>query len=187
MVYNISVNNFYNQLFKDINKYNDEFNINTFINKHRINDVDYNTTYNCIKYCINNYTNLYNNTKKDRNKYQQSKFRDLVSIRFNNKCIITNNFADECQACHIIPLSELNNTDNIDNAYDVDNGLFMSANLHNTFDKGYWTINPHTYKIEIIECYENSSINNYEGKIIDINNYPKLIEYLNKRYNILKK
>ena len=78
-------------------------------------------------------------TKEQR--LDQDTFRKEL-IKKYNRCIISNSIDIECEACHIIPYAICKN-------FDVDNGLLLSSDLHKTFDKYCWSINPNTLKIEI--------------------------------------
>ena len=73
-------------------------------------------------------------TEPKKVRTEQEKFREALINRYGN-CILTNNDPVECDACHIIPLSEGEN-------YDVDNGLLISKSLHKLFDENYWCICP---------------------------------------------
>jgi predicted restriction endonuclease len=178
----ISPVEFYTNLNKELK--NGTFEYNNFIKQFQVNNIDNDLINKCISYCVNN-NNIqkYNSIKKDRNKHLQSIFRNEVLNRYNKRCIVTGNFEDECQACHIIPLCEIN-----ENLYDVNNGLFLSSNLHNTFDKNYWTINPYNLKIEILKYVIGNSINKYDGLLLnELEKYPQTINYLKKRYKKIEK
>ena len=106
----------------------------------------------------------------------QTQFRNELIKKYNS-CIITNYNSVECEAAHIIPVKD-------NGEYIVSNGLLLNSCIHKTFDLYYWSINPDTLKIEVNSNYY-TSINNYEGKIIDLDNnvYEKLVEH----YKIFKK
>lgn len=106
----------------------------------------------------------------------QINFRDEI-INNYSKCIITNNEClDELEACHII---ELNNG----GTYDINNGLLIEKNLHATFDKYLWCINPDTLKIEVKEGHYGS-IKKYEGKMVNITMNPYLYINMLNRYQL---
>ena len=112
-----------------------------------------------------------------KKRINQSEFRKKIIERFNNKCIITgNDCIDELEACHIIPVAT--NED-----YSIDNGLLLEKNIHCTFDKYLWSINPDTF---IIEVYGDNcgSIKKYEGKKLDLSDEIK--SNLREHYNIFK-
>ena len=114
-------------------------------------------------------------TELDR-KFQKRFKKDLLE-RYNNKCIISNNDCkDELEAAHIIAVSE-------HGSYDVDNGLLLSSNLHKTFDKYYWSINPNTLVIEIKENTNVGSITKYKGIKIDIELNHTILKNLEYHYN----
>ena len=90
----------------------------------------------------------------------QDSFRKEL-IKKYNKCIISDSIDIECEACHIIPYSICKN-------FDINNGLLLSSDLHKTFDKYLWSINPNTLKVEInknindcgkIKKYEDTKVN----------------------------
>ena len=117
-------------------------------------------------------------TKKKR--MEQSEFRKNIIKKFNHKCIVTGQSClDELEAAHIIPVSENEN-------YDLDNGLLLSANIHKTFDKYLWSINPDTLMIEIKSDKNVGTINAYINKPIDIIMTKKLYQNLSIHYNIYK-
>ena len=90
----------------------------------------------------------------------QDSFRKEL-IKKYNKCIISDSIDIECEACHIIPYSICKN-------FDIDNGLLLSSDLHKTFDKYLWSINPNTLTVKInknindcgkIKKYEDTKVN----------------------------
>jgi predicted restriction endonuclease len=62
--------------------------------------------------------------------------------------------ADECEAAHIVPVAE-------NGEYILFNGLLLGANIHKTFDKFLWSINPKTLMIEYKNNKNVGSIANY--------------------------
>ena len=103
----------------------------------------------------------------------QEEFRTQLLEKYG-KCLITENTCVyELEACHIIEVKDGGD-------YYIENGLILEANLHNTFDKYLWCINPYTKKIEIKENHF-SSINRYYNKEIDIDD--SILENLIIRYN----
>ena len=114
--------------------------------------------------------------KKIRSK--QEKFRDDL-IKRDKSCIISNNDYEECDAAHIVPLLDSNN-------YDVDNGLLLDKSLHSSFDKHYWCIHPNTLKIVLKSNLQgrNLSCVKYENQLINIKPNNKILENLQKRYEL---
>ena len=114
----------------------------------------------------------------------QQTFREGLIDRYK-KCIITETIKDECEAAHIIAVSDFNKQDyNID-TYDINNGLLLSANLHKTFDKYLWSINPDTFIIEISSLYDCGTITNYNNisladKLSKYNYYESLSNHYKK-------
>lgn len=107
----------------------------------------------------------------------QSFFREGLLKKYG-KCVITNtNCLDELEAAHIIPYK--------DDKYNffINNGLLLKSNIHKTFDRYKWTINPNTFIIEVKNNTDVGEIKQYEGiKInLDENDY-LLINNLKKRY-----
>lgn len=92
----------------------------------------------------------------------QQEFRQKVLELYDSKCIISkNDCIAELEACHIIPIST-------EEDYSLNNSLLLERNIHSTFDKYLWSINPDTF---IIEVKDNcGSIKKYEGKKIKLNN-----------------
>lgn len=94
-----------------------------------------------------------------KKRLSQQEFRKQLLDRYNNKCIVSGiNCIDELEAAHIIPFKEIDN-------FDIDNGIILTRNLHATFDKYLWSINPITLKIEI-----NNSILAISSSIFKYNN-----------------
>lgn len=60
----------------------------------------------------------------------QKKFRDQLEKKYG-KCVISGDDVEICEACHIVPFAESDNT----NLYNVNNGILLSASLHKLFDK----------------------------------------------------
>ena len=87
--------------------------------------------------------------------------------------------ADECDAAHIIPIT------NPTSSYKITNGLLLSKILHETFDRYYWSINPKTLKIEYSQYINPGSIKNYNSNILinKLKNDLDLIINLSWHYN----
>ena len=112
--------------------------------------------------------------KESKTRISQTEFRNSLLDYYKSKCGITqNNSPEELEAVHIVELKD-------GGEYDVNNGLLLEANLHKTFDKYLWCINPYTKMIESKDNI-NSSINKYKNIIIDIDD--SIINNLIIRYN----
>jgi len=107
----------------------------------------------------------------------QKDFRKELLKKYG-KCIVSDNTCyDELEACHLIEVKD-------DGNYDINNGIILEANLHKTFDKNIWCINPYTKMIEV-KTNSNSSINKYKNKILDIDDDIFLnLEERYKKFNI---
>ena len=116
-------------------------------------------------------------TKEERR--EQKKFRkDLLELY--PECIITGNDCEtELDAAHIVPFSE-------GGGYSIDNGLILNTNIHRTFDKYLWSINPDTLCIECKENISVGTINKYKNTKININFNKKIKKNLEYHYNIFK-
>ena len=84
---------------------------------------------------------------------------------------------DELTAAHIIPIKENEN-------YDIDNGLLLTENLHKTFDKYRWSINPDTLLIEINKNIDVGSIKKYQNYKVPLQINTELYSNLLLHYNI---
>jgi predicted restriction endonuclease len=106
----------------------------------------------------------------------QKEFRQKILELYDNKCIVSGNDCDiELEAAHIIPVA-------IEEDYSLNNGLLLERNIHISFDKYYWSINPDTF---IIEVKENSgTIQKYKGKKLSLNDNLKI--NLREHYNFFK-
>jgi hypothetical protein len=101
-------------------------------------------------------------TDKQRVRMGQKKFRSGLFKKFNGTCIISrNDCEDELVAAHIVPVADAE-------SYDIDNGLLLTATLHNTMDKLLWAINPKTLTIEIAKGKNIGQISNYAGKKVNL-------------------
>ena len=128
-------------------------------------------------------TNIYSdiqiiNLQTKEQRLNQDTFRKEV-IKKYNRCIISHSIDIECEACHIIPYSICKN-------FDIDNGLLLSSDLHKTFDKYCWSINPKTLKVEINKNINDcGKIKNYEDTIVNIKLNNRLYNNLLYHYNIM--
>ena len=107
----------------------------------------------------------------------QDTFRKEL-IKKYNRCVISDSIDIECEACHIIPYSICKN-------FDIDNGLLLSSDLHKTFDKYCWSINPKTLKVEINKNINDcGKIKNYEDTTVNIKLNNRLYNNLLYHYNM---
>ena len=127
-------------------------------------------------------------------KFTKIEYKDMVNIRdwqhdfrqnvcelYNNKCIISNiECKSELEAAHIKEYK-------YGGTYSKYNGILLTSNLHKTFDRYLWTINPDTFKIEIKNNHTNGSINKYDGKYIKLPMINELINNLKFRYELFIK
>jgi hypothetical protein len=117
-------------------------------------------------------------TKEQKQRLFQQKFRNNLINTYSN-CIVSKiDDEDELEAAHIVPVSE-------GGEYNIDNGLLLNRNIHRTFDKYKWSINPNTLIIEIKDAISpNSTIYKYKNKKIDdVNSSTKFIANLKYHYN----
>ena len=116
--------------------------------------------------------------KESNSRPSQNEFRNNVIEQYGGKCIITNNTSlEELEASHIVEVKDYGD-------YSLNNGLLLEANLHKTFDRYYWSINPDTLEIESAPKNITNSIKNYIGKKVSIQMNPFLYTNLKKRYEI---
>lgn len=119
--------------------------------------------------------------KEQRKRLNQTEFRKNILEKFNYECIITGETCiDELTAAHIVPISENEN-------YDIDNGLLLVENIHKTYDKFKWSINPDTLCVEIKQNVNVGSIKQYENKKIDLQLNYNIKQNLSYHYNKFKK
>ena len=118
------------------------------------------------------------NLQTREQRLDQDTFRKEL-IKKYNRCIISNSIDIECEACHIIPYAICKN-------FDVDNGLLLSSDLHKTFDKYCWSINPKTLKVEINKNINDcGKIKNYEDTTVNIKLNNRLYNNLLYHYNVM--
>ena len=97
---------------------------------------------------------------------------------YGGKCVVSNNNSlEELEASHIVEIKDGGDSD-------LSNGLILEANLHKTFDRYLWTINPDTLIIESNPNNITNSVKKYIGNKVDIKLNPFLYANLKKRYNI---
>ena len=107
----------------------------------------------------------------------QDEFRSSLIDYYGSKCVITGNQnLTELEAAHVVEVK-------FNGDFNISNGLLLSANLHKTFDKYEWTINPKTFQIELANSNNPGSINQYVGKKINFNSDPILWTNLKFRYD----
>lgn len=113
------------------------------------------------------------------NRTEQTNFRSELLKKYNS-CVITgNDCKDELEACHII---ELNNG----GTYDTQNGIILERNLHSTFDKNYWTIDPNTLLV-LIKSTHNGTITKYKNVKANITITPLTHMYLTQKLELFNK
>jgi len=128
-----------------------------------------------IKFIMYDKFNYKKTNKKLRiDRDEQDEFREKL-IKLDNKCIISEDDAEQCQACHIIPLCE-------SKSYNTNNGILLNLNLHNMFDKfkfGFKFIKNIDTVYDLYQIILSDNIKNKAG----YNNY---IIYDNKEIKIRK-
>ena len=108
----------------------------------------------------------------------QQEFKKILLKKYGFKCLITNNDCiDELEACHIVPESQTIN-------FDISNGLILDKNIHSTFNKYYWSINPETLEVEVLNNKNVGSISKYKNMYINLGMTYKLKQNLIKHYAI---
>ena len=134
-----------------------------------INDIKYNILLNKSLTCEQNV------------RVGQEKFRKDLIKKYNN-CVISKVVPDRCQACHIIPYSE----SNLNNKFDVDNGLLLRTDLHILFDKYLLSINPDNFTVCVNQNYmlKDTKMKKYDGLKINNNISVNTINNLRIHYNI---
>lgn len=101
----------------------------------------------------------------------QNKFRQQLILR-DNKCLITGDNENICEACHIIPYSETK-------SFDIGNGLLLNKCFHTMFDKYLFSINPQN---NILVFSQNVIENEYYHNYIKYNNIQVNIPEECKKY-----
>ena len=141
------------------------------------NDDEYNHH---LKFMLDNLYNI-KLVESKRVRLNQKQFREELIKKFNGECLITGeDCSTELEACHIIPVAK-------DESYDIDNGLLLMSNLHKTFDKYLWSINPDTLIIETKTDKNIGTIKKYVGEKAKLTINPYLYSNLMHHYNEFKK
>ena len=140
---------------------------------------------------LDDYELIYNqNNPKYLKEYRdkQNDFRKSL-IKKYTCCIISGTRSEyEIEAAHIIPYCE--GKKDIYN-FSESNGLLLKSNLHKTFDKFLWSINPDTFCIEVKNISSDilGEINDYKNKKVqqldetDIKLKKNLTNHYNKFIN----
>jgi len=116
-------------------------------------------------------------------------FRSIICKAFSFKCALSGMDEIQCDAAHIIP-KDRNDT--------APNGMFLSRELHSSYDRYIWCINPSSericehrpgfssYTIEISDKYKDKklSIDNYKYKSIEVKSWSR--EFIVKAYRDYK-
>jgi len=164
-----------NKIDDYLNTYNEKFIDNKIMNAYNYFEYDDEEEYKLDLYFLLN--NIYTNIQLGEIKQKRLKQREFRKLLLNkyNICLITQNTCiDELEACHLVEIKD-NGSDNINN------GIILDKNLHSTFDKNKWCINPDTLMIEIKKEHKGS-INKYKNIKLDIKLNPILYSNLLYRY-----
>jgi predicted restriction endonuclease len=144
-----------------LDKYTNKELEDTIYNKYKYFDYDDEDMFQLdLEFLLNNIYNIKIIESKQKRMGQQE-FRHNVLEMYGGQCIISKNNCDaELEACHIVPVA-------IEEDYSLNNSLLLERNIHSTFDKYLWSINPDTFMIEVKDgC---GSIKKYEGKTLNLN------------------
>ena len=121
--------------------------------------------------------------KKLKRQYQY-KFRHELENRYK-QCIISKKSITVCEACHIIPFSKSDSKQ----MYDINNGIFLSADLHKLFDKYKISIDNDcklVFAKNLLHDISYKEFRQYNGMVIRLNNetmknmklhYEKFVEF----------
>ena len=116
-------------------------------------------------------------TDEQNIRQEQQKFRNQIVNR-DKKCIITGkHIPKECQACHIVPVSD-------NGSYDIYNGFLINSCHHTTFDDNLWSINPETFEIDVIS--DNSEITGSIIEYVNDTDCKKRLQSLLENNHIMK-
>ncbi len=117
-----------------------------------------------------------NLVQEQKTRLEQHEFRSELLKLYNGACVISgNDCEEELEACHIVPFSDKGESD-------LSNGLILERNIHATFDKYYWSINPDTLEIEVNPNKKTKSINKYIGNKVNLTMNPFLYCNLKSHY-----
>ena len=156
--------NDYDELSEFVNKYNieDKKILYDFIIKTKQYEKELVDLVMCNLY---DYVNKPTEIKDKRDK--QTLFRNDLVNKYK-RCIISNYNELTCQACHIIPYCDSDDS----MQYNLDNGILLNSELHILFDKYLWSINS-----DQIVKFSDIILNNIE--------FERFHQYHNKKLNIL--
>lgn len=152
---------FRNMDIEDITKYINEYDIE------KSQDINLETILFVI-YDLYKYTPSKDTLEDKIKRSLQYKFRESLKQKYS-KCVISNRNVEICEACHIIPFCE----SELENKYNINNGLLLSSDLHKLFDKFMLSINEKM-------CVQLSK------NILNDESYKDYHKYHNKKLNLNK-
>ena len=117
---------------------------------------------------------------EEKIKRKDRQFKEEVKL-FYKTCVITGRSNKVCEVAHIFPFAE----SELDDKYNPNNGILLSADLHILFDKKLFMIDPETFTLcfteEILYDDEFKDYHKYHNKKLNINKASiKYFEKLNK-------
>lgn len=110
----------------------------------------------------------------------------INSINKFKKCAISGIDYNICEAAHILPYCKCKDYEK----NDINNSILLSANMHKSFDKNYFTVDPLTSKIKImfenlnkdnINCLNELGLDGIDGMYIPGLDNPQSKHYLERR------
>lgn len=114
---------------------------------------------------------------KNRDPNAQANFRTGLLKQYNNSCVISESSCEvELDAAHITPHKKSPD-------FSLSNGLVLKKDLHGTFDKYLWSINPWNLTVEISEKYNSGEIAKYKGNLVNLVYTPELFLNLLAHYH----
>lgn len=163
-----------NAIYEDMSKHKDLSNselYNLLLKKYSETKVNY--------VMLDEFKYVHNSTEEKVKRKDQKTFRQDLIERYKT-CIITECDEMVCEACHIVPFEECDETEK----YNVNNGLLLRSDFHILFDKKLLKINSDTLKIELsgelVDDPNMKEYKKYDGKILNI--HKNSIKYLKRNY-----
>ena len=120
----------------------------------------------------------------EKRKYQR-KLREDALKRYSGECVISGE--NKQKLLEVAHIKAVKDCENINEKKDINNTLLLWLDLHKYFDHYAFSINPHTFKVEVDTRNEdNLWLMKYNGMKLNCAN-PDMVKYIKHHYLIFQK
>ena len=132
-----------------------------------------------IDFDININDLLIESHEREKRKYQR-KLREDALKRYSGECVISGE--NKQKLLEVAHIKAVKDCENINEKKDINNTLLLWLDLHKYFDCYAFSINPHTFKVEVNASIEdNLWLKKYNGIKLNCIN-PKMVKYIYHHY-----